>query len=272
MTTTTPISIVSENMTDVRAEPVEAHSSFDRLRTNDGDLSDTKKSAIAGAQRRSLLLAAAILPLLLPACGVIQPLLAPAATRNHYALSDQIADAGTGVAVAAGTQAATLVVSPPRAAAGFDSPRMMYVRRAGQPEYFAYNVWIDTPARMLAPLIVSAVARSGAFRAVVPTPSPAGGELRLETEILRLQQDFLQTPGQLRFTLRAYLVETATRRVLATREFDSRVATASEDPQGGVTAANQAVAVVLAELAQFCAEAATRRSTAAGPTAAPSIP
>jgi cholesterol transport system auxiliary component len=271
MTTTTPILIVSKHMTAVRAEPVEAQSSCDGLRTNDIDLSDTEKNAITGSQRRALLRAAVMLPLLLPACSAIQPLLAPAPPRHQYALSDRGADAATDAPARAGIAAATLVVSPPRAAAGFDSPHMIYLRRAGQPEYFAYNQWVDTPARMLAPLLVGAIARSGAFRAVVPTPSPAGGELRLETEILRLQQEFLQAPGQVRFTLRAYLVETATRRVLASREFDSRIITASEDPAGGAAAANRAVAVVLAELALFCAEA-VQRPTAAGPTPAPAIP
>jgi cholesterol transport system auxiliary component len=150
----------------------------------------------------------------------------------------------------------TLVVSAPHAAAGFDSPHLMYVRQADKLEYFAYNQWVDTPARMLAPLIVTAVERSGAFRAVVQTPSPASGELRLDTEIRRLQQEFLGTPSRVRFTLRAYLVDNTTRRVIASREFESVVASASDDPRGGVTAANSAVQTVLENLAAFCAETA----------------
>ena len=54
------------------------------------------------------------------------------------------------------------------------------------------------------------------------------------------------------------LVETATRRVVAWREFDTHVPSASEDTYGGVLAANQAVKALLAELAAFCAQAATR--------------
>jgi cholesterol transport system auxiliary component len=59
-----------------------------------------------------------------------------------------------------------------------------------------------------------------------------------------------------RFTLRAYLVDNSTRRVLAWREFDEGVAAASENPYGGVVAANRAVQSVLQQLAGFCAEAA----------------
>jgi cholesterol transport system auxiliary component len=152
----------------------------------------------------------------------------------------------------------TLTVGPPHAAAGFDSPRMMYTRRPGQLEYFANNEWVDTPARMLAPLLVSAIENSGAFRAVVQMPTGAVGDLRLDTEILRLQQDFLVTPSQARFTVRAYLIESATRRVIATRDFDASVPAASENPDGGAAAAQHAAQTVLAQLAAFCTEAAAR--------------
>ena len=153
----------------------------------------------------------------------------------------------------------TLIVSAPHAAPGFDSPHMMYVRQVDKLEYFAHNQWADTPARMLGPLIVTAVERSGAFRAVVQTPSPAGGELRLDTEVRRLQHEFMDKPSRVRFTLRAYLVDNATRRVIATREFEATVPAASENPQGGATAANSAVQTVLENLAAFCAETARSR-------------
>jgi len=152
--------------------------------------------------------------------------------------------------------APTLIVNPPHAASGFDSQRIIYVRGAHQLEYFAHSEWVDTPARMLAPLVVTAVENSGAFRAVVLTPSAAAGDLRLDTEIVRLQHDFGSQPSRVRFTLRAYIVDNTTRRVLAWREFDETVATASEDPYGGVVAANRAAQTVLDQLASFCAEAA----------------
>ena len=152
--------------------------------------------------------------------------------------------------------APTLIVNPPHAATGFDSQRIIYVRKAHKLEYFAHNEWVDTPARMIAPLIVVAVENSGAFRAVVLTPSAAAGDLRLDAEIMRLQHDFGSEPSRVRFTLRAYIVDNTTRRVLASREFDETVAAVSEDPYGGVVAANRAVQTVLEQLADFCTEAA----------------
>ena len=152
--------------------------------------------------------------------------------------------------------APTLIINPPHAAAGFDSSRIIYVREIHKLEYFSHSEWVDTPARMLAPLIVAAVENSGTFRAVVLTPSAAAGDLRLDTEIVRLQHDFGSQPSRVRFTLRAYIVDNTTRRVLASREFDETVAAASTDPYGGVVAANRAVQTALEHLASFCANAA----------------
>ncbi|OGA37591.1 MAG: hypothetical protein A3G80_12320 [Betaproteobacteria bacterium RIFCSPLOWO2_12_FULL_62_13b] len=190
----------------------------------------------------------------LGACNTI----VPAATPNtvFYSLGGM-----AGAATAAGpatlpAAAPTLMVNPPHAAAGFDSPRIIYLRETHKLEYFAHSEWIDPPARMLAPLLVAAVQNTGAFRAVVLTPSSAAGDLRLDTEIIRLQHEFQSRPSRVRFTLRAYLVDDKTRRVLAWREFDAAIPAASDDPYGGVVAANRAVQNALEELSTFCAEAA----------------
>ncbi len=196
------------------------------------------------------LIAAGLLPLALGACGALRPTATP--PLAFYTLD------GTRSAtrVQAPATAPTLIVNRPHAAAGFDSSRIIYLREPHKLEYFAHNEWVDPPSRMLAPLLVSAVEGTGAFRAVVPTPSAAAGDLRLDTEIVRLQHEFVTVPSRVRFTLRAYIVDDKTRRVLAWREFDAAVAAADENPYGGVVGANRAVQTVLEELAVFCAEAA----------------
>jgi len=191
---------------------------------------------------------------LLSACNALRPLVAPGEHPKFYSLSDRADAATPAAAPRASATGLTLIVATPHAAAGFDSRRMMYLRRGDELEYFAHNEWIDTPARMLAPLIVAAVEARGAYRAVVLTPSPATGQVRLETEILRLQQEFLGAPSRVRFTLRAQLVESGTRRLVASREFEAVAAAPSENPRGGVTAAHEAVRKVLGELADFCVQ------------------
>jgi cholesterol transport system auxiliary component len=154
--------------------------------------------------------------------------------------------------------APTLIVNAPRAAAGFETAHIIYLRRPHEIEYYAYSQWVDTPAQMFAPLIVSAIERTGAFRAVLRAPTAAAAELRLDTELIRLQQDFGTSPSRVQLTLRAVLIETATRRVVGVREFDASVPAPSDDTQGGVAAANLAARRVLDDLAAFVAEFAKR--------------
>ena len=80
--------------------------------------------------------------------------------------------------------APALVVVAPRAAPGHDSPRMVYLRRPHELEVFAFHEWVDTPASMLAPLLVRALQASGAFGVVLMAPSAARGALQLETCLL----------------------------------------------------------------------------------------
>jgi cholesterol transport system auxiliary component len=197
--------------------------------------------------------AAALLLSLSGGCGLITPKKTEQPT--FYSL-DTAATKQVRAATPLPAAAPTLIVNPAHAAAGFDSKRIIYVRQDHNLEYFAHSQWADTPARMIAPLIVTAVESTGSFRAVVVTPSAATGDLRLDTEIVRLQQDFGSQPSGVRLTLRAYVMDNTTRRVLAWREFDETAPAASEDPYGGVIAANRAVQMVLAKLAAFCADTA----------------
>ncbi len=186
-------------------------------------------------------------------CSLLTPTAAP--TTSHYSLDLEAATASAAVApTGTGAASKTLIVNPTRAAAGFDSQRIIYLREAHRLEYFANSEWVDPPARMLGALIVKAIERSGTFSAVVLSAGAAAGEVRLDTEIVRLQHEFLTSPSRVRFTLRATLVDDKTRRVLAWREFDVSVAAGSDDPYGGVLAANQAVQSVLSSLSQFLTE------------------
>ena len=149
--------------------------------------------------------------------------------------------------------APNLVIGLARAWPGFDSPRMVYVRTPHELEYFAKNQWVDTPARMLTPLLIQAAESSGAFGAVTTPSSGVAAQLRLESEIVRLQQEFMGVPSQVHLTLRVQLIDVAARKVLATREFDVIEKAPSEDPYGGVVASNRAVSRVLDEVKAFFA-------------------
>lgn len=188
---------------------------------------------------------------LLSACPALPPL--------PEAASTYVLDARLVPAAQKAPSKTVIAVSPPRARPGFDTASMAYVRRPHEVEYFAKNRWADTPARMLAPLLVQALDRSGGFRAVVQAPGAVSADLRIEVEIVQLLQDFETRPSRVRFTLRAQLIEVASRRVLATREFDEAESAASDDAYGGVIAANRALERLLGQLVDFCSGQAAGR-------------
>jgi cholesterol transport system auxiliary component len=154
----------------------------------------------------------------------------------------------------------TIMLSMPRAAAGFETKQIAYVRLAFQLEYFSLSQWAAPPTAMLLPLMSHALERTGDFKAVLQSPSGASGQLRLDLELVRLQQEFFRTPSQIHFTLRAHLIDIASRRVIAWQEFDAAVAATSEDPYGGVVAANQVVRIIVEQVADFCVSAHRQHS------------
>ena len=160
----------------------------------------------------------------------------------------------------------TLMIGLPKANAGFDTKRIIYTRAPLQLEYFAKNEWIDTPARMLQPLLISAMEKIGSFKAVLPKHSSGKSDIRLESEIVQLIQIFNSKASdrkprngktsQVQFTLRVTLIDNSTNTVIVHREFDELVNAKSDDPPGGVLAANQAVNTVLEKVSKFTQEAA----------------
>lgn len=217
----------------------------------------TAKLDLAGFTRaRARLVAALCAATLAAGCSALKPEASPT-PPSYYSL-----DASGGAPAPAQrvqrNTGTTVLVTPPQAAAGFDSQKIIYLRQTHKLEYFAHSEWVDPPARMIAPMIVTAVEATGAFRAVVSSPGSASGDLRLDTEVLLLQQEFTTKPSQVRFALRASLSEEGTRRVVATRDFEILQPSPSEDPYGGVQAANAAVRTALQRLAAFCAESAAQ--------------
>jgi len=209
---------------------------------------------IRGQRRRRALAWLGVLGLTaLAGCGSLLP--KPAAAPALFLLegvASSTSDKPSKPALA--TSTATLVVAEPRAAPGYGTRQIAYVRTASQIEYFAFNQWAEPPALMLAPLLAHAIERTGAFRTVVRAPISVAGDMRLETELIRLHQDFSVAPSRVRLTVRVVLIDIAARHVLATREFDAEAPSASDDPAGGVMAANQAAQRVAAEVGAFCAE------------------
>lgn len=147
-----------------------------------------------------------------------------------------------------------LQVSLPLAEPGFDTPRMVYLKRPYELEQYALNQWADQPARMFASLMVQALGRTGSWRAVVPVPGSIRGDFRLDSYGFALQQEFMQDPSLVRVTVRAQLVETRESRVVGTRAFEAVEKAQSNDAYGGVVAANWAISALLDEITSWLRE------------------
>jgi cholesterol transport system auxiliary component len=209
---------------------------------------------IARRSKKSLLGALLSAAWLLSGCSMLLPANSPPPTLFSFDSPETVMQMKPTAPLKNG--APTLIVSIPRAAPGFDSYQIVYIRRAHTFEYFRQSQWVDTPANMLAPLVVAALEGSGGFSAVIQSPTSVAGQLRLDLEIVRLQNEFFMLPSQAHFTLRAHLVDTSSRQVAAWREFDAMVPASSEDPYGSVLAANNAVRNVIKELVLFCRQTA----------------
>jgi len=68
---------------------------------------------------------------------------------------------------------------------------------------------------------------------VVVPPVGVAVDLRLEIDIIRFQQEFLQQPSQVRLTLRAKLFDVASRHVLGTQIFEATAPALEENAYGG---------------------------------------
>lgn len=203
----------------------------------------------AGLSRSLGILTTALLLVVLTACTFGPPKSSSVPHTYLLSLEREADELSTEIIPAA--DAPTLLVNVPKAQAGFDTPRMVYLQRPHEVQYFATSQWADTPARMLAPLLVQVLERTGGWGAVIQMPSSVRGDYRVDIDNLSLQQEFVSRPSLVRLAFRAQLVDLRRQCVLGVRGFVALEEASSEDAYGGVLAANRAVATLLPQLAAW---------------------
>lgn len=206
-------------------------------------------ASTTAADRRRLLVRLSVVAALLAGCSalpspkVVEPVL-------------HVLDAKSAVPRARAPRDLVLEVSVPRAAPGFDTAALLYVQKPFVLDAYAVHRWVDAPARMIGPPLTRVLDQTGYFRAVVPAPAGVPADLRLDTELVRLQQNFMSRPSRVELSLRFQLLDLHGRRVVASRVVDVDVEAASDDPYGGVVAANAALSSALTQAAAFAVAAA----------------
>lgn len=183
--------------------------------------------------------------LTLSACSVFSPI--KAESHTTYLISalpaPDLAPARRG-----GNILVTLPETPPI----YNTTAMAYTTQPYQLAYFVKNSWAETPPQMLQPLIVQTLQQTQHFHSVGALSALGAYNYILNTQLLELKQDFSQTPNRVHVVLRAQLIRAAENELVASKTFVVDHVILKSDPYSGVRATNEAIAIILAELADFC--------------------
>lgn len=144
-----------------------------------------------------------------------------------------------------------LLVSSPVAAPSYQTKDMQYVQQPYQLSQFARHAWVSPPAEMLAPLLVQTLRNTGRFYAVVSPPYAGLTDLRLDTKLLALYQEFQGRSSQVVMEVQVDLIDVNHSQLLKSQQFSAHVNAPENTPYGGVVAANQAVREILGQIASF---------------------
>ena len=146
----------------------------------------------------------------------------------------------------------TILVSAPISNPGYQTSAMIYMLTPYELNNYANTRWVAPPAEMLMPLLVQALRKTEYFYAVVSSPFFGMTNYRLDTRLLKLQQELFFPINRIRLTIEASLIQSSTNHIVASRLFEILVAARIQNPYGVVLAANQAATVMSCRIAQFC--------------------
>lgn len=197
--------------------------------------------------RNAVIAAVVTFALLISACSLPG---APKSTEKHvFTLQADPASPLPGEPVS--RPCLTLRVAQPESAPGLNTSRMAYRTESNRIDYFAYNEWVASPARMMSSLMEARLDESGMFGAVVTGSSDIRTDLRLDSTIMSLQQDFTDKTSSVDFSVKVNLVDVPDRSLADSKTFSYRVPAEERNAESGAAAANRAVSRFLDELAAF---------------------
>src|SRR4249920_983053 len=120
-----------------------------------------------------------------------------------------------------------LVVNEPTSVHALDTDRIMVRPRADQISYYKGAAWSDRLPHLVQVRTIETLQNSGAVKAVTSSNDRVDGDYSLSMEI------------------RSFQIDSNSSKVVASKGFSTRVASASDTPSAGVAALNQALTEVL---------------------------
>ena len=183
-----------------------------------------------------------VMAMMLLACTM-----SPSQERQRY----QLIEAGKVRPVAAARPPVSILVMQPKAVDGYDTDQMLYVSKPYQVSAFANNAWMSSPSTMLVPLLARSLESSHYFYAVTSEPNISKTDYRLESTIIRLQQNFLFKPSHIQLEMQVVLTHGADNRLVAADNIYEDLPCLTDNPVGGVIAANHATRHLTARVTRF---------------------
>lgn len=150
------------------------------------------------------------------------------------------------------TSSAIVLVAQPEAAYIYNTTGMAYTAKPYQVSYYSQNEWAATPSQMMLPLLAQSLEKTGAFRAVVVAPYLGKTDYTINTQIIRIQQNYINPQaGYFELVVQVEVVRVATGHTVATRQFSVKEPIGQASPYNGVIAANAAMAKLLLQVGRF---------------------
>lgn len=183
---------------------------------------------------------------------------------DFYVIEDLRAPSAAPAVSAAPRVDRTLLLTTGPTPALYDSDRIVYTRDGAGRAYYQYSNWSERPARRILALAEARLAAGGGFRAVAQTLAGVRGDQVLSLRLDELVHDDSATPGVLRLSVTAELLDWRTRTLVARRGFARTAPVEGRDARSAARAASEAVSALLDELAAWT-EASAARAPAATP-------
>lgn len=178
-------------------------------------------------------------------CSILQPVESP--TLKQFILSQL-----PKIPVSSMHSSKTLVVMLPMIFSPFDTHKIAYVNQKQQINYFSRSEWIALPAEMLQLLLIQSLQKTRHFKIVVKPFLLGQYDFALYTWVTELNEDLTGVLPVFKINLQAILFDARHHRVIANRNFYKEIELNNISIQSAMIAANQAVAIILQQTADFC--------------------
>ena len=111
---------------------------------------------------------------------------------------------------------------------------------------------------MFEPLLLDALRDSNSYKAVLSSPAPVRGDLRIENDGLWLIQKFEGKKSEVELRMSSRLYAPEDRKLVATRDFDYSEPADEATAEAGVAAADRALQRLLNDFSAFVADTASK--------------